>query len=305
MATLPQGFLVRPPTMDDAESLVSLLTANVNSVNYIGYTLKDLYAHWATPGFHKETDAWVVVTPENQRVGYAFVQGEKERISIVCQHIDYRGQDIWCFLFEYVEERVRHSRSPLLTQTHVTLSTAFNDANASAKHGMEQKGYQMVHRAWLMKREMSGRPLTPQLPKGMTIRTFIPGRDEHLAHEVMQDAFMLSEAFEEWEPKFTEDIFDPTLWFFALNGNEVAGAILCYNNDPNMGWVWSLGVRQAYRQRGFGKVLLQYAFAEFYKRGQYTVGLDVNAENPTAIQLYCNAGMHRVQEFYTYQKEIL
>ena len=51
----------------------------------------------------------------------------------------------------------------------------------------------------------------------------------------MHDAFMLSEAFEVWEPKCTEDIFAPTLCFFALDDNKITEAILCYNNDPNIG----------------------------------------------------------------------
>ncbi len=304
VAKLPQGFLVRRPTMDDVESIVALLTTDVNSVNYIGYTGKDLQAHWETKGFNKETDAWLVMTSEKQIVGYAFMEGESECISIACEHPEYRGQGIWVSLFEYVEERVRQNHSNLPANTHLTLSTAFNDANSLAKNYMEQKGYKMIHRAWLMGIEMGAKPSLFRWAEGISVRTFIPGMDEHSVHEAVQNAFQLAEPFEEWESKFIEDIFDPTLWFLALDGDKVAGVALCYNNDPNMGWVWSLGVQQQWRHRGIGQSLLQYAFSEFYRREQNKVGLDVNAENSAAIQLYLNAGMCRVQEYYTYQKEI-
>jgi mycothiol synthase len=306
LARLLQGFLVRPPTLDDAEAIVALLTTDANTVEYLGYSISNLLDHWQTPGFTKETDAWVVVSPPEQLVGYAFVQGQEKLISIVCEHPDYRGQGVWPFLFERVEERARQQFSSLPTNSPHTLSTAFNDTNELAKIYLEDKGYALIHCAWLMQIEMGARPPRPYLAEGITIRPFVPGHDERLAHKVTQDAFQLSEPepFEEWEPKFSEENFDPTLWFFALHGNQAVGAVLCYNDDPNMGWVWSLGVRRSWGGQGIGMALLLHAFGEFYTRGKYRVGLDVNAENRVAIQLYTRAGMHRAREYYTYGKEI-
>ena len=137
------------------------------------------------------------------------------------------------------------------------------------------------------------------------MRAFLPGQDEHLAHELIQEAFQISQPFAEWEHAFTHESFDPTLWFFALDGQHVAGAIFCYNDNPKMGWIWDLAIRIPWRRRGIGMALLQHAFNEFYTRGQRTIGLDVNAENQTgATQLYRHVGMQRVQEYYTYDKEL-
>lgn len=302
---LPEGFLIRHPTIDDAEAIVMLLAANANTVEYLGYSIRNLLDHWQAPGFTKEADAWMVVSPAEQLVGYAFVQGQEKLISIVCEHPDYWETDILPCLFEHVEQRARQLIETFPTSSPHTLSTAFNDGNEVAKAYIEDKGYALINRAWLMQIEMDARPPQPYLLKSITIRPFIPGHDERLAHQIIQDAFQLSEPepFEEWEPKFVEANFDPTLWFFAFDGNQVAGAILCYNDDPHMGWVWNLGVRPPWRGRGIGMSLLLYAFGEFYARGKYRVGLDVNAENSAAVQLYIRAGMHRVQEYYTYQKE--
>lgn len=72
-----------------------------------------------------------------------------------------------------------------------------------------------------------------------------------------------------------------------------------------IGWVRTLGVRRPWRKKGLGLALLQYSFGEFYKRGKSTIGLGVDASNPTgATRLYQRAGMYIASEFVTYEKEL-
>jgi ribosomal protein S18 acetylase RimI-like enzyme len=102
--------------------------------------------------------------------------------------------------------------------------------------------------------------------------------------------------------------FDPTLWFVAMDGEEIAGISLCRDrsfNDPDVGWVSTLGVRRPWRKRGVGLALLRQSFGELYRRGKHKVGLGVDAENLTgALRLYENAGMHIHQAFDRFEKEI-
>jgi ribosomal protein S18 acetylase RimI-like enzyme len=72
-----------------------------------------------------------------------------------------------------------------------------------------------------------------------------------------------------------------------------------------MGWVGSLGVRRPWRKRGLGLSLLTYSFGEFFRRGEQTIGLGVDAENPTgATRLYKRAGMQVASEYVIYLKEL-
>jgi ribosomal protein S18 acetylase RimI-like enzyme len=72
-----------------------------------------------------------------------------------------------------------------------------------------------------------------------------------------------------------------------------------------IGWVGTLGVRRAWRKRGLGEALLLHSFGEFYKRGMKTIGLGVDAENPTgATRLYKKAGMSVAAEYVIYEKEL-
>jgi ribosomal protein S18 acetylase RimI-like enzyme len=72
-----------------------------------------------------------------------------------------------------------------------------------------------------------------------------------------------------------------------------------------IGWVGTLGVRRPWRKKGLGSALLQYSFSEFHRRGKTTIGLGVDASNPTgATRLYQRAGMYVASEFITYEKEL-
>ena len=102
--------------------------------------------------------------------------------------------------------------------------------------------------------------------------------------------------------------FDPTLWFVAEEGDEIAGVALCswhQSGDPQFGWVNVLGVRRPWRKRGLGLALLLHAFAEFGRRGATRVGLGVDAENTTgAVRLYERAGMSVARRNDTYEKVV-
>ncbi len=304
VVTLPTQFQARPPTPNDAEAIVKLLTLCENTVEYIGYTTKDLYASWHTSEFSIETDAWVVVTHNEEVVGYAFVRNHDVPISIVCEHTAYSGQGIWPYLLQKVEKRAYEFLLADRLYIGTTLSTTFNDTCKIARQTVEQEGYKLVHTAWRMEIELEHTPDKSQLPHDVTIRTFIRGQDEQAAHEMSQAAFQLSEPFEEWEAKFADKNFDSSLWFLAIADNNIIGGAFCYNGMDD-GWIWDLAVLDAWRRKGVGLALLHHAFNEFYRRGKRKIGLDVNAENPTgAIRLYHRAGMHIAQKYYTYTTSI-
>ena len=115
---------------------------------------------------------------------------------------------------------------------------------------------------------------------------------------------VLPEAWEQHTIK--RESFDPALWFLALDGDEIAGVVLCYApEEEDIGWVGQLAVRRPWRRRGLGPALLRHAFGEFYQRGRPAVGLGVDAANPSgATRLYERAGMRVVRQFDAYEKEL-
>jgi ribosomal protein S18 acetylase RimI-like enzyme len=110
---------------------------------------------------------------------------------------------------------------------------------------------------------------------------------------------------EEWRRvRFDDPEFDPTLWAIAWDGDEVAGFSL-NRYRMGIGWVRTIGVRRPWRKRGLGEALLLHSFGEYYRRGTRTIGLGVNAHNPTgATRLYQKVGMYAASEHVTYEKEL-
>jgi mycothiol synthase len=103
---------------------------------------------------------------------------------------------------------------------------------------------------------------------------------------------------------FERESFDPSLYLLAMDGEAIAGAVLCQVR-PDMGWIGGLGVRKPWRRRGLGEALLLRGFAELYGRGIRHVGLGVDAENATgATRLYEHAGMRVSREWIEYEKEL-
>jgi len=100
------------------------------------------------------------------------------------------------------------------------------------------------------------------------------------------------------------EVFDPSLWFLAWDGQEIAGAILC-KLVVGQGWVDVVGVRRPWRGRGLGLALLRHAFGEYQRRAIKRVALSVDAESVTgAPRLYSRAGMHVTNNYIVYQREL-
>ena len=105
-----------------------------------------------------------------------------------------------------------------------------------------------------------------------------------------------------------DDSYDPSLWFLAVDGEEIVGICLCRRygaEDPETGFVSSLGVKRPWRRQGIAQALLQQAFGEYYKRGKLKVDLGVDAESLTgATDLYIKVGMFVLRQFDMYEKEL-
>jgi len=182
------------------------------------------------------------------------------------------------------------------------------DAAACELH--ENEGYKAIRYLWHMEIEVRNVPQVPILPDGVELRPFIPEEQNRAVYEAHEEAFSdhwghVRGSFEDWNHHmFERKDVDPSLCFIAWDGDQIAGYSLCRYRMES-GWVGSLGVRRPWRRRGLGEALLLHSFNEFYKRGTKTVGLGVDAQNPTgATRLYQKAGMHVASESVIYEKEL-
>ena len=291
---------LRPPRDADATAVAELVSRTAPEPMSPATILR----WWSAPEVDREANTRVAVV-NGGITGVADVE-------------DYgrRGEKLWAWvrgepadaLIGFVEQRgYALARGP----ARVFAGISSNDE--VLKRALEQRGFRLGRKSYRMAIELDGEPEAPAWPRGIVVRTFEPG-DEPVVYETHQESFEDSweferSPFEEWSHWMLErDDFDPTLWFLAEDGGELAGVALCRSDDVrhDVGWVSILGVRRPWRRRGLGRALLLNAFAEFGRRGFRSVVLGVDAESLTgAHRLYEDVGMRVVHVSETYAKELV
>lgn len=320
---LPAGFTARGASLDDVEPALELFNRWSRSV--IGRDeITDIDAirnEWVSPNFDPGEDIRLVFAPNGQMAGYI----EVWTTSPVPVHPwvwgrvdpDYEDQGVGTYLLQWAEQRALHALPRVAEELRFAARVGtFREANKPKKL-FEYMGYKHIRSSYQMLIEMEAPVPDPVFPEGITLRTYEAEADAEVMYRAVQDTFrdhfgFVEEPLEEGLKRFKHfwlaEGFDPTLFFIAMDGKEVAGINLCRPHsfdDAEMGWVGTLGVLRPWRKRGLGLALLRHSFNEFYRRGKRKVGLGVDAENLTgALRLYENAGMHVHQAFDMYEKEL-
>jgi ribosomal protein S18 acetylase RimI-like enzyme len=130
-------------------------------------------------------------------------------------------------------------------------------------------------------------------------------------HAALDEAFQdhwehHSTPFDEWWGRHSGNPnLDLSVWFMIRDGDEVAAVTRNEGNRNGGGYIGAIGVRRAWRGKGYAKALLLHSFRIFFERGMPRVTLGVDAENPTgATHLYERVGMHIEQENVIYEKAL-
>ena len=309
---LAQGLNLRPATIDDLEGVYNVIaTCDIADYGAPDMTLDDLRTEFQAANMNLEKDTWLVTTPEDRIVGYGVLE-HFEHIRLfggARVHPDYSGRGIGSYLLKRVEERAWQHVPLAAPGIRVTLNTGVASVNTAAKQLVERAGFQVIRHFWRMEIEMNEAPPQPEWAEGITVRAMRPG-EERAVFAVDDIAFAdhwghMSTPYEDWEHWMVKrELFDPNLWFLAIEGDEIVGISLC-KEEGGMGWVNTLGVLRPWRHKGVGMALLRHSFGEFYRRGWHTAGLGVDASSLTgATRLYERAGMHVARQFDAYQKEL-
>jgi GNAT superfamily N-acetyltransferase len=315
------GFTVRPPTMEDVTIVTEL--HNICSFDLVGREQSepsDFVMSWEAPDFDKEASIRLLFTNDDQLVGYGFVSDHSEpyvRLGVgVRVHPEFRGKSIGKAVLTWAEARIRPTIKKAPEGTQVIMSSGCNQKDEYSKKLFEDYGMEIIRHFFQMEIEFDGPPAKPVIPQGIIIRPYNIETEIEAMGVAYLDSFRDHFGFTEMPiDKLVEYIqhmiakdpyYDPELWMLAIDGDEIAGLVICSpktTEDPEMGFVGILGVRRPWRKRGLGLALLQHAFGELYQRGSKRVGLGVDASSLTgATRLYEKAGMKVTRQYDTYQK---
>jgi mycothiol synthase len=300
-SSLPEGFHVRPATVEDAPAVNELVVAVDTAVQgWSDSTAAELADWW------RETDlarnSWVV--EDDGVAAYAVVVSHGRTADIDgFVHPAKTGVGLGSWLLRQGEERVRD----LGFRTVLTWCLA---PDSRARALFERSGYREVRRFYRMLIEHDAAPVPAEWPEGFRVSTFEPGEGRAF-HAALDEAFadewnFVSQTFEQWaKRRLNVPEFDPTLLFIVRHGEKIAAVLRGEADRGGAGWIGAIGVLPRWRRRGLGLALLHLAFGEFYRRGQPRVALGVDAQNPTgATRLYERAGMHVAYEAVAFEKEL-
>ena len=302
-------MIVRAPRREELDAVLALMRAHDTAAwGDSDWTRDDLAEHW--DGLDLENDAWVVEA-DGRLAGYVDFEVRGSGRLIADGYVDpaSRGLGVGTALVDTVETRAGRELERTTGRSFLQYVALRAEEGVSGFFG--RRGYEEVRHTWRMTVELD-EPPAADVPEDVEIRCYRAG-EERAIYAAMEEAWSVGgwlhepRPYEQWaRTLFDREGHDPSLYFVAEADGELAGAALCdWKRGGDWGWVERLGVRPAWRRRGIGGALLRAAFAEFFRRGERTVALQVDAESPTgATRLYERAGMHVLYEAVVWEKEL-
>jgi len=317
-AALPEGFVARPPRAEEAAAVAAVLNAcDVADIGLSTTDPGDVERWWREPGFDLSRDAWVVEAPDGSLAGYEQFEadggGDGPRLDGYT-HPAHLGRGIGSWLLDAAERRaVEDAAERGRTGPVPVFHGCWSGTEPSRL--LRARGYGWVRCFLRMGIDLDGPPPPPAWPEGIRVAGLERGVDERAFYEALEEAFAdhwnwPRRSFEDWVAHKidNEPGFDASLWFRAMDGEDVAGGLIARPRAPeedDAAWVSDLAVRRPWRGRGIGQALLLHAFGVFHERGVRSVMLAVDDDSPTgATRLYERAGMRVVRRIDVFRKDL-
>jgi len=316
---------VRPAKMRDAAAVASVCNAwSVCARGGNDTSKDDVLRNWKRSGVDITTDTRVVEVPRIGILGYAMFsdlfQDYAQLRGSIFMHPQHGRAKIESDLLDWIDDRAEESLQQITSGKRVTLSHFTQAKDRLRQDLLSSHGYRVVHHTIRMRLELPNltKAEEPQIPEGILIRSCDRSKDLPAVSAVVQGAFRehwrfvertTEEDVERYERWLNDDPnIDMDVWHLACAADEVIGVCLgtsSYSGDAERAYVFTLGVREAWRGKGVGHALLAHAIAVFEAGGCTVVDLDVDTLNVTgALHLYERSGMRAQWRVDEYEKEL-
>ena len=280
---LPDGLTSRPLTLDDAEAVTALITAEeLHDVGTVDVDLDDVVSEWQRPSYDLATSS-LGVFDGDRLVAYAdMVHPDFGYTGVLPAE---RGRGIGTALADWLEALAR-SRGAELISNQVP-------QGGPAYRLLVARGYRERWTAWDLELPEGAEIAAQPLPDGYAIREARP--DEHEAfYEVVEDAFS------EWRARGSLEDFAAMVW--GRSGHEPWNLRVCTAPDGTVvgathvhltgdaGYVARIAVRKDRRGLGLGGAMLADAFTLARQHGAVRCYLATDSRTG-ALALYEKVGM--------------
>jgi mycothiol synthase len=319
---LPAGFTARAGSMDDVPATIEICELNERRILGEITGLAQVFAMvWTSPGTEIGKDLRVIEGSDGVVVGFVHVKVQPPYIQarvVGYVHPDWEEHGLGSHLLNWAEHRARELTEPAPQDARASMHEYVLADDERSGRLLRDHGFAIVRHFVNMRIRFTGPPEPPVWPEGIALRPLDWDADgravSRVLNETSRDHWGVAptsdeDAYEQMDHWIKNDHdIDPALWFIAWDGDEIAGIGLCLTkdgDDPNRGYLASLGVRRPWRGKGLGLALLRHCLCEFHRRGRTQASLDADAENITgALHLYTKAGMHIHRRSDIFEKEL-
>ena len=177
-------------------------------------------------------------------------------------------------------------------------------------------GFSVVRTWYVMRVDLRHELPSALLPPAVETRSFVPGQDEVMLTDLIDDCFWDHWGEGEHTLEGTEYAvhlpgFEPELLVLAQRQQQVLG--YCWSwleperakvTGENCAYISDLGVRRTYRRQGVGRALLLRTLAVLKSKGATAAELDMDGPNKNARLLYESAGFVPHTEVRWYRRQL-
>ncbi len=292
---LPAGYVSRPATWEDLDSVVALFRACDLADSAVEDPVREHLADdWRQSGPELDRDTVLAFASDGSPAGYANVFGMNPELSVEAfgrVHPGHRGRGIGVSLVAWTEARAREVVPDGVASR---LRNSVPATDGAAERLLVGRGYERVRIFWHMERDLAAVVEEFAAPEGIHIRSYRPDADVEALYRAIEEAFVDHWGYEpnSWDRHVEEMArLDPGLVGLAVDGEEVVGAVLAKTVQGGA-WIDVVAVRRPWRGRGIARALLSRSFEDLAARGAGSVTLNVDSASPTgATRLYESVGM--------------
>ena len=308
--TLPDGYTVRPATEADVDAMLHVaISYDVADFGRPDTDREHLEDGFRVAGFDVERDTWLIVDRRGRAAAFGMIGMEQAAVleAFGRVHPDHTGRGLGSFVVAAMEERASELADG--GGVELLLHQGVTSTDAAARRMRDERGYRPARYFWHMERALhrSDLVLHPNGPAPL-VRAPEGPEEERAARLALDDAFRGHWGVEPWALDDWRDHLAAMSGavLLAFEHDEVAGVVTFMPIPTSAsGWIEELGVREAWRGRGYGALLLRHAFASLVELGMREVRLNVDAGNATgATRLYERVGMHVRREWLVYEKRL-
>lgn len=200
--------------------------------------------------------------------------------------------------------------SALLAASGKRLRVWAHGGHSAARHLSQVLGLSLFRELRQLRRPLTDLDLPdPKLPDGVSVRTFVPGRDDAawlaanaaaFAHHPEQGSLTQRDL----DDRMAEAWFDPEGFFLAFRDGELIGFHWTKTHAAEgLGEVYVIGLRPGAQGGGLGRALTTIGLRHLAGKGLPTAMLYVDADNTAAVRLYERLGFSTHETDLMYRTE--